>query len=160
MECVCFESASGDGCKITFTSANKQVYSWVVINLLLLIVFYVFWPAYWLLFSIIAAVYTIYHFVPQSECVEAIGGLGLYITRSFGKVTTSSLFIPQTILQNIIIFEAVSKYRIDFALGVHVEDSSIKKDLLVPLFKVSGSLSLKQVKMAYKPLIQTFERHI
>ena len=72
------------------------------------------------------------------------------------------------------------QYRIDFALGVHVEDSSIKKDLLVPLFKVhqqllpihviilvcfspfqvSGSLSLKQVKMAYKPLIQTFERHI
>ena len=46
------------------------------------------------------------------ECVEAIGGLGLYITRSFGKVTTSSLFIPQTILQNIIIFEAVSKVSI------------------------------------------------
>ena len=92
----------------------------------------------------------------------AVSGVGIHITKSFGPLTLTSVFVPQTSGQDVIIFEAIGKvsanvsvqlyncsfnvlslnilqYRVDFTLGLYLKSPpgpSICNDILVPLIKV------------------------
>ena len=43
------------------------------------------------------------------ECVFAVSGVGVYVSKCIGPLTLSSLFIPQTATHSIIIYEAIAK---------------------------------------------------
>ena len=52
------------------------------------------------------------------ECVVAVSGIGIQITKSFGLLTLRSVFVPQTSAQDVIIFEAISKVRVSNNVSV------------------------------------------
>lgn len=43
------------------------------------------------------------------ECVFAVSGVGVYVSKCIGPLTLSSLFIPQTATHSVIIYEAIAK---------------------------------------------------
>ena len=47
--------------------------------------------------------------IVMAECVVAVSGLGMHITKSFGPITFSSVFIPLSVSQDMVIFESISK---------------------------------------------------
>ena len=45
------------------------------------------------------------------ECVLAVSGVGVYVSKCCGPLTLSSLFIPQTATHSVIIYEVIAKVK-------------------------------------------------
>ena len=148
---------------------------------------YLVWPDHWIvlsLLSLLSLTYTIFKLYLQTsgdsiysdqmaaavilccynviiilECVFAVSGVGVCVSKCCGPFTLTSLFIPQAATHSVIIYEAIAKvvifyvhlyikrmtfpffvsqYHIQFTLGLYLcSPSSTKtKGILVPLFKV------------------------